>query len=347
MEALAQADLDEVVECTEDLFRSLRGARVFLTGGTGFYGVWLVSAFAHARRRLGLDIPLTILSRDPEAARAKHGVLLAAAGAELLAGDVRTFAFPTGSFTHVIHGATSASAALNEGAPAEMFDVIVDGTRRVLDLARASGCARLLLMSSGAVYGPQPSSMLRIPETYGGGPPTLDPRSAYAEGKRAAEQLAAIHAHAAGFELTVARGFAFVGPHLPLDIHFAIGNFLRDGLAGGPVRVLGDGTPYRSYMYGSDLAAWMWTLLGKGRPGTAYNVGSDDGQPLREIAARVARATGVALSVAKEPQPGLAPSRYVPDTSLARNELGLELRVGLDEALRRTLAFHRGNVSTP
>jgi dTDP-glucose 4,6-dehydratase len=347
MQGIDPSDLDDVVERTEEVWKSLRGARIFATGMTGFYGAWLLAALAHARRRLGGgaggalgDLSLVVLSRDPSAARAKHGALLDAAGVELVRGDVRSFELPAGTFTHVLHGATSASAALNAERPLEMFDVIVEGTRRVLELAAARGCARFLLSSSGAVYGPQPSSMTNVPETYGGGPPTLDARSAYAEGKRAAEHLCALHAARSGFGLTVARGFAFVGPHLPLDAHFAIGNFVRDALAGGPVRILGDGTPYRSYMYGSDLAAWLWTMLARGRAGAAYNVGSDDGRPLREIAERVAHAAGTTVTVAKAPDPARAPERYVPDTSLARAELGLSLAVPLDDAIRRTLAYH-------
>lgn len=341
MPDLAPHDLDETLETTEEVFRSLSGARIFLTGATGFYGAWLLSALGHARRRLGLSLSVTVLTRDPDRARARYASFLEAAGAELVAGDTRTFVFPKGTFTHVVHGATSASASLNENAPLEMFDVVLEGTRRVLELARTCGCHRFLLMSSGAVYGAQPPSTTHVAESYGGGPNVLDVGNAYAEGKRAAEQLSAIVAKAAGFELTVARGFAFVGPYLPLDVHFAIGNFLRDALAGGPIRILGDGTPYRSYLYGTDLASWMWTLLARGRHGAAYNVGSGDGRPLAEIAERVARAAGVTVEIAKKPTPGTPPSRYVPDVSLAERELGLTARVDLDDAIRRTLAFHR------
>jgi dTDP-glucose 4,6-dehydratase len=343
MRGLALSDLDEMVDAAGDVFRDLRGARVFLTGGTGFFGVWLVSALAHARRRLGVDVALSILSRDPEAARQKYGDLLDER-TELIRGDTRSFDFPSGTFTHVIHGATSASASLNETRPREMFDVIVDGTRRALELATLSGRPRFLLISSGAVYGPQPTSITHMPEDHGGGPSPLDARSAYAEGKRAAELLATMWAsEISGRAAISARAFAFVAPYLPLDIHFAIGNFIRDALAGGPIRILGDGTPYRSYMYGTDLAVWLWTMLVKGQGGAAYNVGSEDGRPLSAIAERVAAATGAEVHIVRDPTPGrlAAPERYVPETNRALRELRLVMHVNLDEAIRRTVAFHR------
>lgn len=341
MRGLLLSDLDEMVDAASDIFRDLRGARVFLSGGTGFFGVWLVSALAHARKRLGIDVALTILTRDPEAARKKYGDILAGA-TELIRGDTRSFDFPSGPFTHIIHGATSSSVPI---ADREMFDVIVDGTRRTLELATASQCTRFLLVSSGAVYGRQPTSITHVREDYRGGPSPLDPRSAYAEGKRAAELLSTMwRAELAGRATMSARAFAFVAPYLPLDVHFAIGNFIRDALGVGPIRILGDGTPYRSYMYGTDLAVWLWTILVRGQGGAAYNVGSEDGRPLREVAERVALATGREVHVATTPTAErlASPERYVPDTALARQELGLTLRVNLDDAIQRTVAFHRG-----
>jgi dTDP-glucose 4,6-dehydratase len=346
---LPAGDLALVADRAAASWQALRGARVFVTGGTGFFGSWLLESFAHANAALALGAELVALTRDPDGFRARAPHLADDASIALVAGDVRDFAAPGGAFTHVIHGATAASAALNEARPLEMVSTIVDGTRRVLEFARECGARRVLLVSSGAVYGTQPSALTHVPESYRGGPDPLDPGQAYAEGKRLAELLGAIAARQAGAPAVVsARCFAFVGPHLPLDAHFAIGNFMRDALAGGPIRLNGDGSPYRSYLYAADLAAWLWTLLVQGQGGRAYNVGSPRDLPLWDVAQLVARAAGAHVSVARarEPDPAAAPSRYVPDVARAEAELGLREWTALEDAIARTLAWHRHSEET-
>jgi nucleoside-diphosphate-sugar epimerase len=333
-------DLEHVLDHTGEVWAQLSGARIFLTGGTGFFGCWLLESFTWAVDRLGLDASITVLTRAPRAFREKAPHLAGHRAVELVSGDIRTFAFPEGGYSHVIHGATAASAALNQNEPLEMLDTIVEGTRRTLDFAEACGARRFLLTSSGAVYGPQPVGMMRMGENYGGGPNPLDPRSAYAEGKRLAEWLGCEYARRSGMDFLVARGFAFTGAYLPLDIHFAIGNFIRDALGGGRIEIRGDGTPYRSYLYAADLAIWLWTILERGESCRPYNVGSERAVSIAELAVRVAEAAapGTAIRIAGKPQPGAAPNRYVPDTSRAREELGLEEWIPLEEAIRRTAA---------
>src|SRR3954453_5794400 len=316
-------DLDHVLAQTGGLWDDLRGARLFVTGGTGFFGCWLLETFLAANDRLKLDASAVVLTRDPQAFHMSVPHLASHRAVTLLQGDVRTFEFG-GRFSHVIHAATDSGQPLAERDRLLMFDTIVEGTRRTLDFARRAGARRFLLTSSGAVYGRQPADLTHVPEDYAGGPDAANAAQVYAEAKRAAEMLCALHADA-DLQPTIARCFAFVGPYLPLDAHFAVGNFIRDALGGGPIRVAGDGTPYRSYLYAADLAIWLWTILLRGKSANPYNVGSSDHLTIADLAEVVVRvaAPGTEIKIARRPLPGAPPLRYVPLTQRALEGLGL------------------------
>jgi nucleoside-diphosphate-sugar epimerase len=325
-------DLSHILEHTQGLWHELRGASIFVTGGTGFFGRWMIESFHAANQQFQLGARLVVLSRNPQKPRE---------GISFCPGDVRTFDFPNSDFSHVIHLATPASAALNNSQPFEMQEICVDGTRRVLELARLRGAAKFLLSSSGAVYGRQPPDLEKTPEDFMGGPDPLDPRSAYAEGKRMAEWLSATASRTSGLEAKIARGFTFLGPYLPIDTHFAAGNFIADALAGRPIVVQGDGTTVRSYLYIADLAIWLWTILLRGESGRAYNVGSEQAINIKDLAGLVARIAGLPVEVRGTAVVGEKPDRYVPSTLRARTELHLQEHIDLSESIRRTLAWHR------
>jgi len=337
------ADLDHVLVHTEGLWEDLRGRRVFIAGGTGFFGCWLLESFLWANEKLSLGASATVLTRNPDAFRAKAPHLATHPALALYCGDVTDFVFPAGEYSHVINAATEASAQLARHDPLLMWRTIVAGTQRTLEFAVRCGAARYLLTSSGAVYGKQPAELSRIPEHYLGGPDATDASSAYAEGKRAAETLCALYASEHGIEATIARCFAFVGPYLPLDRHFAVGNFIRDALGGGPIRVNGDGSPYRSYLYAADLAIWLWTILVRGEGARPYNVGSADAVTIAETAEMVAAAVQPRLEVviARRADPRRPPERYVPSVERAAVELNLNQAVALPDAVGRTIAWHQ------
>ncbi|MFL5619261.1 MAG: NAD-dependent epimerase/dehydratase family protein [Gemmatimonadaceae bacterium] len=344
MPSVPVRDLEHVLEHARDAFESLRGARILMTGGTGFFGRWLVESLLHADQQLELGASVVLLSRDPDAFARRAPHLASHSSVTLIAGDVRTFAAPPGRFTHLVHGATDTTGPANAEHPAELLETIIEGTRHTLDIASHAHIERVLLLSSGAVYGRQPSALSHVSESYAGGPDPLDPLQAYAEGKRVAELLGGVFARDRDLEIVIARAFAFVGPHLPLDAHFAVGNFLRDAVSGDTIRVGGDGTPFRSYLHAADLAVWLWTLLARGRSGRAYNVGSEEAVTIGELATTVAHAAGAigrnpAVSIARPADPAVPPTRYVPSTRRAREELGLRTLIPLDEALTRTIAW--------
>jgi nucleoside-diphosphate-sugar epimerase len=337
------ADLNLILEHTRDLWPEMRGERIFITGGTGFFGCWLVESFCHANRELGLGAHATILTRNPAAFLAKCPHLEADRALTLHTGDVRDYEFPSGKFSHVIHAATETTGADD---PLRLLSMIVDGTERTLQFALQAGVGKFLLTSSGAVYGRQPAKLTHVPESYLGAPNPLDPASTYGEGKRVAELLCALYQNstiAKGqlFEAKIARCWAFCGPHLPLDAHFAIGNFIGDVIAGRPIAISGDGTPRRSYLYAADLAIWLWTILFRGPSLVPINVGSAHDVSIRELAEIIVTtlAPHTPIHAARQPIPGAAPVRYVPSVERAETVLDLRPAVSLEEAVRSTFTW--------
>ncbi len=341
-------DLEEILVRHEDDVRRLAGARLLVTGGTGFVGTWLLASLVHACDRLALGCAIVVLTRDPAAFAAASPSLARHGAVALVRGDVRTFDFAAvGGADAVVHAATPASAALARDAPLEMLDTIVEGTRRVLDYARLQGRIRVLFTSSGAVYGAQPATLPAMDEDYRGGPDPLATSNAYHEGKRVAELRCAIHAERYALDVTIARLFAFVGPRLPLDRHFAIGNFVADALAGGPIAISGDGTAVRSYQYAAEMTGWLWRIFARGAAGRAYNVGSEEAHDLASVARAVARIAGLdpaRVTIARERRADGDVDRYVPSTARARHELDLTRAIALDEAIARTIAWHRAGL---
>ena len=139
-------------------------------------------------------------------------------------------------------------------------------------------------------------------------------------------------------ECKIARCFAFVGPHLPIDAHFAIGNFIRDTIQGRDISIKGDGTAVRSYQYAADLAICLWTILFAGRGNRAYNVGSEESSSIRTLADVVIRSLKSDASVVLEKvlDAKYSSNGYVPSTSRIVNELGVTNHYTLSESIQKT-----------
>ena len=338
---LPSSDLEAINAALSADWPKLAGKRIFMTGGTGFIGRWMLYALGDANRRVGLGVEIDVLTRDPDAFAKREPELAAAPGFRFVQGDVLAME-PTGEpYDFVLHAATDASADLNDNNPLKMFDTIVEGTRRTLDFAVACKAQRFFFFSSGAVYGAQPWELTHVPETHVGAPNLTSHRSAYGEGKRAAEMLCTIYGRQHGLDVINARIFALLGPLLSLDIHFAAGNFIRDAMAGRTITIEGTGKAMRSYLYAADLTVWLWTMLLRAPAGAIYNVGSEESVSIAELAERIARLLGAPeVEILAQQDPGWNAGRYVPSTEKIRTELGLAPTVGLDEAILRTARWN-------
>lgn len=330
-----ESDLDTVLDRAADDLALLDGRRLFITGGTGFIGGWLLNLL-HRACAQGLRVEAHLLTRNAArfAERVPH--LAAAPWLRCHEGDVTDVTLPGYEFDMIFHAATDASAKLNAEDPGRMFDTALLGTRQVLRLATEGGAQRFLMLSSGAVYGRQPWDVECLPESWTGGPDCTDPVNTYAEAKRGAEMLCAIAARQ-GLGVSIARIFALLGPGLELNAHFAAGNFLSEAMAGRKVTVNGDGRAVRSYLYPTDLLVQLLALLVRGHSGHAYNVGSTESVSIRDLAETITRLVGTGdYEVLSKTDSGWNPGRYVPDMTSLQRDLGIKLTVNLEQSIMNT-----------
>jgi nucleoside-diphosphate-sugar epimerase len=331
-------DLDHIVAAVGPRWERLRNKRLLLTGGTGFIGKWLLASFLHANKTLRLNSSITMLSRRAEAFVSEFSGLRNVDEILWLDGDVRTLKpGAVADCDFAVHAATDVAAT---STPDEIFDTCATGTRSVLEAMKpVTKARRLLLLSSGAVYGRAATKSWPILENCPYAPDPLEPGSAYGEGKRVSELLCSMAAALTpGLEVSIARCFAFVGPHLPFDKHFAIGNFIEAAMRGHDINILGDGTPLRSYLYASDLAHWLWVMLFDAKNGKAYNIGGSEALSIAELAYRVNDVLGGTgnVRIAQSPRPGAEAQAYIPSIDCIAAQLGVAPTVGLNDAILRT-----------
>ena len=335
-------DLDHILAHTTDLWNEFRNQRIFITGGTGFFGCWLLESFVWANDRLGLNASALVLTRNPDRFRKKAPHLSVNPAINFHVGDVKDFDFPIGNFSYIIHASNEALDYMKEQNGRLMINHMTKAAKHVLDFAKICVAKKILFTSSGTVYGPQPPDMSCISEDYIGSRNIDDFRHAHGEGKFKVELLFSEYAKNYNIEAKIARSFSFLGAYLPLDNNYAAGNFIRDGLNGGPIIVKGDGKPYRSYLYAADLIAWLWTILFKGESARPYNVGSVEPITIGDLAQRIALAfpNPIEVMIAKSPISGQRNEMYVPDTKRAQKELNLHQWISLEEGIKRTIKWH-------
>lgn len=330
-----------IFDSCNQIFESLKNASIFITGGTGFIGIWLLEALRHANIHGNFNVQVTVLTRDLEKFRTKSLRRVEDYGVQFVEGDVVDFDFPEGTFTHVIHAATDASAYLNENHPDVMYQTITQGTARALEFAVEKNVSKFLFLSSGAIYGQQPWEMTHISEDWYGSLDCLNPRNTYAEAKRSAELLCAIYTKKYGLNFTSARIFSTFGPFLPLDTHFAIGNFIKSAIDDLPLTINGNGMPHRSGLYISETVVWLFHVLLFGNCSEAYNIGSDESLSIEEIALKVSKVLDAGgVHVLGREDSGWNLGRYVPSVNKFQSQFNLKQIISFEDAITRTALWN-------
>lgn len=335
------SDIDEILSQCVNIWKVLDGKNIFITGGTGFIGRWLLESIYKANKKLNVIINVTILTRNIEAFNKKAPHLVSCKNFRFILGDVVSFKEDfSEKFDYMIHAATEASAYLNEKNPNKMFETVVNGTQNMLNFSIKQSIDKVLFLSSGAIYGQQPWEMKHISEKWNGSLDCGNPTNTYAEAKRSAEMICSIYAKQFGSIVSIARIFSLLGPYLPIDTHFAAGNFIRDSIDGKRVAVNGNGLPERSFLYPTDMVVWLLHILVE-KKGGVYNVGSDESISIGSLAKIISDIVGLnGFEILNENDKGWNLGRYVPNTSKIKDNLGVKKRVALDVAIYRTATWN-------
>ena len=329
---LPAADLDFVLSKLGCFRERPQGFRILFAGASGFFGSWMLESFLYAGTRLGLPIRAIALTRNASRFAERLPHLASDPRVELMESDAGAMPVPEGPVDYIIH-----SLVPDAGTSLEQTDhFFQSATGRLIDIAVAKATKGFLLCSTGAAY-----KAAHPPFPFSEGDPLvpLDGPLSYGQIRRKVEDQCRVAWKNDGVPVKIARGFSFVGPRLPLDAGFAVGNFIRDGLAGHPITIKGDGTAIRSYLYAADMAVWLWKILLDGPADGEFNVGSEEAISIVGLAHTVGSLYGVGTHIAGEPMPGAAPGHYIPSTGKAGRELDLREWTGLRESIEKTCRF--------
>jgi dTDP-glucose 4,6-dehydratase len=338
-------DIDHVFKVVGNNWKKLSNQRLLITGGTGFIGKWMLSTFLHANRELNLSAKVVVVSRNPESFLKNFPNLRDCNDICWVKKDIRELTpEDCGECSFSIHSATDVNDYNNS---VEIFDSCVLGTKRVLNAMNLyRGRKRMLLLSSGAVYGQIPSNVERISEDSYREFNLIETEQDYAASKRVSEFQSLTYASEnPGFEVAIARCFSLVGPYLSLNKNFAISDFIRSAINNEDINIYGDGTPLRSYLYAADLSHWLWKILFDAPTGRSYNVGGSKSISILELALKVNTLIGSSgrIKILKKLDLNNFHHSYLPSLNRIFTELNLSEAFSLDQAIIKTASWLKTN----
>lgn len=332
------------------VFDRLSGSNILVTGACGFLGGFIVDILC-ALNRASPGLNAHILACDnfiaTNANRLAH--LKGDPFLEFQTANVVDNVQWDRKFDWIIHCASIASPVHYRPRPLETIDANVNGTWRMLELAEAHGAKGVLFFSSSEIYGDPDPSFIPTPEHYRGYVSCTGPRACYDEAKRLGETICVSFWRQRKVPAKIVRPFNVYGPGQRLDDGRMVPDMMSAALKGGPITLLSDGKPTRSFCYVRDFITGSLAVLTFGKPAEPYNVGNAEEHSMLDVASIMAELAGppgqpLEVQFAKSDDPQYLvdnPSRRCPDLAKVRMDVGYEPSVDLRAGLARTLDYYR------
>jgi len=334
------SDISLLIKRSAIDIEKLRGKKIFITGGTGFFGVWFLATLIQIKKYLNGNLDIIVLTRSKNIFLTKYQNLNFHNNIEFIHGDIRTFKYSRRDITHLVHMATtSASETFYGESQLNKLELLYFGTKNTLIECKGK-LENVLFTSSGVAYGLCNSNYISENDyTFLN---TTEISTSLGLGKLNAEFLINFYSKVENYNYTVARCFTFAGQYLPLNLHYAFGNFIKDAIEKKPIVINGKGMDIRSYLFIGDAIAWLLQMLVNPK-NTIYNIGSEKSISILDLARVIAKKNSLEVIIKDEnkEEGNFRRTMYVPNTYKIRKDYeNLSEWTDLNEIIEKMLKIN-------
>lgn len=342
-------ETQSILNLTSYLWPKAKDKRFLFTGCTGFFGIWLIKAFIEADKKYKLNCKIYILTRNKKIKKSLFYKKINSRKLNFIFKDILNFQnLNLKKIDYIVHGATtSALETYRKQSYKLKYSIIVDGTKKILKFAKKIKCSNFFYMSSGAVYGYSKNFKKfredkKIFNKYQISKKEND-ITILGKAKLKAERMVIRAFKNTNCNFIIARFFSFLGPFMPLQIHYAISNFLKNLAYRENIILSSSGASIRSYMYIKDCIVWLIILMFQSNKKLCniYNVGSDKQISILSLAKKILKLKKNSSKIIVDKK-NKNFNYYVPDISKFKNNFKIPKNINLDKALKKTL-FHISN----
>jgi dTDP-glucose 4,6-dehydratase len=330
-------DLEFISIEGEPIFVKLKGQNILIIGATSFVGMWMTESILYADQKFKLGLSITIISRNYKKTIERYGKFISSGKIKPIYKSIQDV--NSEELSNIQQVVNLATLTDNYSGDSQLL-----GNLKMFEnfwnILNKQSVQNILFTSSGAVYGKNAEKLSYLKETEKSDLNNYYKNLGYGLGKITSEFLGFEWSRRDSLNFKVARLFSFSGAFLPLSNNYIIGNFINNVIHNEPLLIKNPGKVYRSFLYGADMALWLWKILLDG-DNTVYNVGSDKEITTIELANVVSNLYNNELKVIISQDNEGNDESYVPNIDKIKKELNVEIKYDLKLSLNKMINWYK------